>query len=235
LSTVNRFAQLDSVKIKRIGTVDHVARHLRAMISDGRLPQGERLPEIPLSAALGVSRNTLRDAIRVLVGEGLVQHELHRGAVVRTLSAEDVSDIYEIRRMLELSALAMLPLATAPRRAHLTATLDDCEAALAGGDYTTFVEHELEFHGGLVALLGSERLDRFFGQVLAELRLLFGELSSDSDPETSQRILSLYRRIVRAAEKGDHERAAKLLGGHLDSYEKRLCAVVAAEAQAHAE
>jgi DNA-binding GntR family transcriptional regulator len=231
-AVVNRFVGVESVKIKRVGTVDHVARHLRAMISDGRLPQGERLPEIPLSAALGVSRNTLRDAIRILSTEGLVQHELHRGAVVRTLSAADVGDIYRVRRMFELRALAMVRDAPARARERLDAALDACERALEAGDYTTFVEHELEFHGALVAVLGSERLDRFFSQVLSELRLVFGELSSDSEPETSRRILGLYRRLVRAAEKGDHERAAKLLAGHLDGYEKRLTAVVTVDAEA---
>ncbi|HEX3802801.1 MAG TPA: GntR family transcriptional regulator [Solirubrobacteraceae bacterium] len=223
---MSRFEQLANLRIERVGTIDQVARHLRAMISDGRLRQGERLPEIPLAEALGVSRNTLRDAIRVLAAEGLVLHELHRGAVVRTLSAADIADIYEIRRMLELKALPALPLAPEVARARIWSTLAQCEAAFEAGDYGSFIEHELEFHGALVAVLGSERLDRFFGQVLSELRLLFGELTSDNEPRATRHILGVFQRLVRAAEKGDFERATKLMGDHLDAYEKRLVALV---------
>lgn len=223
---MNRFAELPDLKIRRTGTVDQVAQHLRAMIADGRLTQGERLPEIPLSEVFGVSRNTLRDAMRLLAGEGLVQHELHRGAVVRALSPDDVSDIYGVRRMLEMRALEIAPRAPRELRARVHEALAACGDALAQSDYSGFVEHELEFHGALVGLLGSERFDRFFANVLGELRLLFSELSADSEPKASRAILALYRRIFRAAEKGDHATASKLLGAHLDTYESRLRATL---------
>jgi DNA-binding GntR family transcriptional regulator len=220
------FAELERVKIERIGTVDQIARHLRVMISAGHLPQGQRLPEVALAGALGVSRNTFRDAIRVLVTEGLVVHELHRGAIVRTLSAADISDIYALRRMFESQGLAALSGAPLEARNRIKTILDSCQAALDEADYIGFIESELEFHGALVSFLGSERLDRFFGQLLVELRLLLGELSSDSEAGKSRRILSLYRRLVRVAEKGDHEAAAALLGAHLDVYEERLRAAI---------
>ena len=204
---VNRFAALPELKIKRTGTVDQVAAHLRAMIADGRLSQGERLPEIPLSEALG--------------------GEHARGAVVRTLSSRDVADIYDVRRMLELRALAAAHCASTSLTRARNCGGAVGAAALDRGDYTSFVEHELEFHGALVGLLDSERLDRFFGNVLGELRLLFSELSSDSEPRTSRTILSVYRRVFRAAEKGDYEKAAQLLGTHLDTYERRLRASLA--------
>ena len=203
---MNRFAAVADLKIKRTGTVDQVAAHLRAMIADGRLSQGERLPEIPLSEALGVSRNTLRDAIRLLAAEGLVEHELHRGAVVQTLSPRDVGDIYGVRRMLELRALAAAPAAAPALRQRVKDVLRECEAALDRGDYTNFVEHELQFHGALVGLLDSPRFDRFFGHVLGELRLLFSELSSDREPKASRAILSVYRRLFRAAEPSPRQR-----------------------------
>jgi DNA-binding GntR family transcriptional regulator len=223
---MNRFQQLESVKIERIGTVEQVARHLRAMISAGRLRQGERLPEIPLAEALGVSRNTLRDGIRLLVGEGLVSHELHRGAVVRTLSVADIHDIYGIRQMLELRALRAIPGASQVELARVWTALERCEAGLAARDFAAFVEHELEFHAALVSLLRSERLDRFFGQVLSELRLLFGELTADNEPRQTKRILGIFQRLVRAAEGGDQELAAKLMTDHLAAYEERLAAIV---------
>ena len=217
-----RFAFGDDVKVKRIGATDQVAQQLRTMIADGRLPQGERLPEVPLAEAFGVSRNTLRDGIRVLASEGLVTHVLNRGAVVRSLSPEDVSDIYGLRRRLELEGLAAVPNAPDALRAGTHEALDACAAALGRGDYGDFVEHELDFHAALVSHLGSPRLDRFFAQVIGELRLLFSDLSSDSEAGRAAELLEMYRSIYASAEGGDITSAQRRLNEHLDVYEARL-------------
>jgi DNA-binding GntR family transcriptional regulator len=217
-----RFAFGDDVKVKRVGAPEQVAQQLRTMIADGRLLQGERLPEIPLAEALGVSRNTLRDGIRVLTSEGLLTHELNRGAVVRVLSPEDVSDIYDVRRRLELDALVAVPHAPSDIRARAIAALDTCAATLSRNDYAGFVEHELGFHAALVAHLKSSRLDRFFAHVIGELRLLFSDLRSDSEPARASEILELYRSIYASAERGDVAEAKRGLNQHLDVYESRL-------------
>src|SRR6185436_10676236 len=133
-----RFAFGEDVKVKRIGATDQVAQQLRTMIADGRLPQGERLPEVPLAEAFGVSRNTLRDGIRILASEGLLTHVLNRGAVVRSLSPEDVSDIYGLRRWLELDGLAAVPTAPGNVRAVAHQALDACAAAVGRDDYGDF-------------------------------------------------------------------------------------------------
>lgn len=212
----------EDAKVKRIGATDQVARQLRVMITDGRLPQGTKLPEVPLAEALGVSRNTLRDGIRVLASEGLVTHELNRGAVVRVLSPEDVSDIYDIRRRFELDALGSVKGADPSIRDRAQHALDACTSALRSDDYADFVENELEFHAALVAHLGSPRLDRLFTQVIGELRLLFSDLRSDSEPRLVRKILALYRDAYAAAERGQVKEAQKLLREHLDTYELRL-------------
>lgn len=223
----SRFAFLEKTELERVGSVDQVAQLLREMIADGHLAQGERLPEVPLSKAVGVSRNTLRDAIRVLGSEGLVTHELHRGAVVRVLSAKDINEIYEIRRSLELRALRRVSDGGEAALSPLQETLVACEDAVRRDDYTAFVEHELEFHGALVANLGNSRLDEFFGRVLGELRLLFSKLSSDSEPKAIKALLTFYRKLYTATKKGEVEEAEALLGDHLDRYEERLSSLVA--------
>jgi DNA-binding GntR family transcriptional regulator len=227
-----RFAFGDDVKVQRIGATDQVAQQLRTMIADGRLPQGERLPEIPLAEAFGVSRNTLRDGIRILASEGLVTHVLNRGAVVRTTSPEDVSDIYGLRRRLELEGLAAVPAAPGDVRAVALDALDACAGALARGDYGDFVEHELDFHAALVSHLGSPRLDRFFSQIIGELRLLFSDLRSDSEHGRAAEILEMYRWIYASAEAGDVANAQRGLREHLDAYETRLREVAGARLEA---
>lgn len=213
-------------KIQRSTAVDQAAQQLRAMIADGRLPQGERLPEIPLSEALGVSRNTVRDAIRMLISEGLVLHEMNRGAVIRVLGTEDIRDIYGVRRRLELDAILEVPGAPAElhRRAH--DAIDACSTALRDGNYSSFVEHELGFHAAIVAHLQSERTDRFFAHVLAELRLIYGDLASDNATGVTHALLDMYRTLYATAEAGDVDTARETLNSHLDLYEARMCAAL---------
>jgi DNA-binding GntR family transcriptional regulator len=212
----------DEIEVKRVGAAEQVAEQLRTMVADGRLPQGDRVSEVPLAEALGVSRNTLRDGIRILVSEGLLTHVLNRGAVVRVLSPEDVSDIYAVRRRFELDALAAVHSAPSEIRTRATAALEACAAALSRDDYSAFVEHELEFHAALVAHLASPRLDRFFAQVLGELRLLFSDLSADSESARAREILDTYRSIYASADNGKLEDAGRRLGEHLNAYESRL-------------
>jgi DNA-binding GntR family transcriptional regulator len=219
---VNGVLTGENLKIERVSTVDRVAQRLREMIAGGRLSQGERLREMPLAEAFAVSRGTIRDAIRALSADGLIVHEIHRGAVVRVLTEADIADIYNVRRMFELRALEEVasgnPAAT--RRAELA--LEACREAVELGDYMTFVERELDFHAALVSHLGSPRIDQFFAQVVGELRLVFGLLSDDSEHGTAKRIAARYRRIFLAARRGDVDAARTLLSNHLDAYEERL-------------
>src|SRR6476620_595676 len=88
-------ADLD-VRLK--STADQVAAALREAILDGRLAQGTYLREAPLSRKFGVSRNTIREATHILIGERLVTKQMHRGAFVSELDPDDIRDLYRLRR-----------------------------------------------------------------------------------------------------------------------------------------
>src|SRR5215467_1065540 len=96
---------MDRAQIKRVSVADQVAALLRQRILDGEFRPGTQLQELPLASSLGVSRNTMREAIRILALEGLLRRNLHRGVVVSQLSLRDVEEIYQLRRMLELPAV----------------------------------------------------------------------------------------------------------------------------------
>ena len=78
-----------------------VADKLRAMIESGDLEAGEWIDEVSLTHALGISRTPLREALKVLVGEGLLRLEPRRGCFVNQLSARDLDDIFPLMAMLE--------------------------------------------------------------------------------------------------------------------------------------
>src|SRR5260370_539820 len=91
--------------LPRSSTVDRVAERLRDLLLSGDFAPGTSLQEIPLANALGVSRNTLREAARTLVAEGLLSRTPHKGIVVPGLTPDDVKELFEIRELLELAAL----------------------------------------------------------------------------------------------------------------------------------
>jgi len=76
---------------------DLVATELRRLILDGTLRPGERLTEDRLAEQLGVSRNPIREAIRLLEGEGFLDVTARRGAFVATLSSSQAADLFEVR------------------------------------------------------------------------------------------------------------------------------------------
>src|SRR5690606_18662364 len=91
----------DRALLGRTSTAERVADILRSRIAEGYFPPGTRLSEDSIGGALGISRNTLREAFRLLTHERLLVHELNRGVFVRVLTVEDVEDIYRTRRLVE--------------------------------------------------------------------------------------------------------------------------------------
>ncbi len=96
------------VPITRVTLHDEVLTRLRDMIIDGSLPPGSRINEVQTGALLGVSRTPLREAIKTLASEGLVEILPARGAVVRRFGERDVFDILQVLKSLEQTAARLL-------------------------------------------------------------------------------------------------------------------------------
>jgi DNA-binding GntR family transcriptional regulator len=97
--------QAERPRLDRASTAGRVADVLRTRITEGSLAPGTRLSEEDIGTALGVSRNTLREAFRLLGHERLLVHQFNRGVFVRKLTVEDVRDLYQLRRILECGAV----------------------------------------------------------------------------------------------------------------------------------
>jgi DNA-binding GntR family transcriptional regulator len=153
---------------------ERAAAVIRDGIFEGRFHPGTPLPESALAKALGVSRNTVREAFRTLMGEQLLTYEPHRGVAVRSLHAEDVQDIYRLRRMHELAAIDLLREgATTVDESRLRASVEAGRAAGFRADWGLVGTANLQFHADIVALHGSSRLDDFFRRLMTEMRLGF--------------------------------------------------------------
>ncbi|AWT41897.1 MULTISPECIES: GntR family transcriptional regulator [Streptomyces] len=210
----------DRALLGRTSTAERVSDILRSRIADGFFPPGTRLSEDSIGGALGVSRNTLREAFRLLTHERLLVHELNRGVFVRVLTVEDVEDIYRTRALVECAVVRGLgepPYALD----GLAAAVAEGERATAENDWKALGTANIHFHRELVALAGSERTDEVMRSVFAELRLAFHVV--DDPRALHEPYLTRNRQILRTLQDGDRDGAERLLAVYLsDSLERMV-------------
>jgi DNA-binding GntR family transcriptional regulator len=204
--------------LSRASTAGRVAEILRSRITEGRLPPGTRLSEEDIGSALGVSRNTLREAFRLLTHERLLVHEFNRGVFVRRLTVADVHDLYRFRRLLEGGALRSA--SPSARFDDVRRAVEEGEEAAAAGRWVDVGTANMHFHQALAALAGSPRVEEAMRHVLAELRLVFHVMAA---PQTfHEPYLADNRRIVELLESGEREGASEALERYLTAAEEQL-------------
>ncbi|NVI85796.1 GntR family transcriptional regulator [Actinomadura sp. BRA 177] len=206
--------------LDRTSTAAWVAGLLRAQITDGRLVPGAQLPEKELAAAVKVSRNTVREAFRLLVQERLLVHEFNRGVFVRRVTADGLADLYRVRRILECEGVRCAPDAPRGALARLEAAVLDGEGAAAAGDWPHVGTADIRFHQALAALVGSPRVDEMIQHLLAEMRLVFHEMGSPR--EFHEPYLARNRRLYDLIAEGDVAAAERELRSYLDDAEAQL-------------
>lgn len=161
------------------GAACWVADVLRERILAGELRPGSPLRETALAARLDVSRNSLREGLRLLSADGLVAQVPNKGTAVSRLTMAEVRDIYRARRALEVQAATESAAASAERFTSMETAVADEERAERAQAWREALTAGLRFHHALVAVLGSSRLDSFFWTLLAQLRLAWAEAGDD--------------------------------------------------------
>nr|BAE95551.1 putative transcriptional regulator [Streptomyces kanamyceticus] len=182
---------------------------VRQRIVDRRYALGARLVEREVAEELRMSRVPVREALRALVAEGLLELLPHSGVRVRRLEPADVQHLYEVWEPLAVQAsrlaarqVAESSPAEPPGLAALRATLDHAEAASRADDGPRETAAHTAFHEGIVALTGNPLLARTMEQLSWQLQLLFG-MHAEPDHMRSQHRL-VYRHIAA----GDEETSA---------------------------
>ena len=200
---------------------DIAAHTLASRILRGELAPGTRLPEIELAAALEVSRNTLREAIKILAARGLVQLQRHRSATVSTLSADSVRDLYRMRRLFELSAIEASTGRPAEGFHEIGAAIEQLTQAATFDDPAAIIEADLAFHQAVVRLHGSERIQQAFTASLDELRLGLALLDARTEP-TLGGLVDDHRAMYGLLLRGEQDGCRDLLGAHLVASEEQV-------------
>ncbi|APF41051.1 GntR family transcriptional regulator [Neomicrococcus aestuarii] len=199
---------------------------LRKRISEGKLTPGSKLSEQALSEALGVSRNTLREAFAILSNESIITRIPNRGVFVARPSVEDIREIYRVRRMLEPAAILWAsPTPAQIKRLHeIIASARTARDAGASGSMATANQR---LHQELVAMCGSPTLDTVMEQVLAQMRLVFHAMAET--PDFHAQFVERNAALVQDIVDGKREEAAASLREYLVDAEAVLLEHVAAE------
>ncbi|MEP6990714.1 MAG: GntR family transcriptional regulator [bacterium] len=204
----------DIVPLRRQTLTGMTLVALRDRILQGGFPDGEPLRQDAIADELGVSRIPVREALRQLEAEGLVTFHPHRGAVVTTLSLEDITELFELRAEIESDVLRRsIPLMTPDDHRGATEILDAYDVALRDGEVSAWGELNWRFHSALYAparrpfTLGivsklHQHSDRYLRMQLA---LTHG----------ASRARQEHRAILAAAKKRDTRKAATLMRGHI--------------------
>jgi DNA-binding GntR family transcriptional regulator len=198
--------------------------YLRTEILEGRLQPGTELIEVALAGQLGVSRGPLREAIGRLAAEGLVTVSPRRGAVVRSLSREEFLELYQVREALERMAVQLaVPRLTDEQFQALAELNEAMDAHAARNEVDAFFDTNLAFHARLFEAAGNARLQDLYRQLLGQLGSY--RLRSLTLRGNLQRSVAEHKAILRAARRGDAERAARLMADHIRVPQRRAMAL----------
>lgn len=224
---------LTGFQVARTSTADQVAQALQEALLRGELTPGSRVRESVLAADLGVSRNTVREAMRILEQGGLIRHEVNRGAVVKPMETDEVADLYRVRELLERNAVDAVTRKT--DLGGVEAALEDLREAFHEGEVGRAVDQDLAFHAAIVALLGSPHIDRFFADLRHELRFCLAVLSvEDRETERPDELIEQHAAMLRALQARDRRGAKETLTAHVRANAERAATLLRAREEAQA-
>ncbi|MBO0842418.1 MAG: GntR family transcriptional regulator [Nocardioides sp.] len=207
-------------------TVDRVADELRRAVFEGELESGTPLREQAIAASLGVARSTVREALTLLVSEGLATRAPNRGVSVATPEAASVRDVCAARWVLEGAGVRNWHTTSEDARRRVHETLDAYIAAIErDAGYQELNERHLAFHISLVALTGSPRLVAMQEQLVVELKLALAQV--DRIRRNAHDQAESHAALVRLLDAGRIHDAESFLNAHLRNAAKDICAALA--------
>ena len=214
-----------TLSLEHASTVDRVVEELRRAVFDGELESGTPLREVALADSLGVSRSTIREALAVLVGEGLATREPNRGVHVAEADPDSVRDVCRARTVLEVAGVRQWPRADESLRAAVRQALTEyAEAVRDGASYQQLNEKHLAIHRSLVGLLDSPRLVATADALSAELRLALAQI--DRIRRNAHDQAGSHHHLLQLLEDGEIEAAAAEIESHLTDAEVAILAAL---------
>ena len=204
----------DIISIPRAALHEQVAQRLRQMLVEGRIAPGGKLNERELSELLNVSRTPLREAIKMLAAEGLVELLPNRGAIAVSLTEADVLNTFEVMAGLEgmageLAAQRITP----PELAEIQAMQYEMMAAYTRRDLSGYYAVNARIHGAISTAAQNPVLATVYQQVNARLQAL--RFRSNQDGEKWKRAVKEHEKMIEALVAHDGAAMRAILEQHL--------------------
>ena len=203
---------------------------LKKAIITGEIPAGERIVETEYADRLHISRTPLREALRKLERDGLVEYVMRRGVVVRAFTAEDVDQIYTIRNALEMLTLPyIIENATAEDIAGLREQLAEMDRYQAVDDVEALSPLARTFHTSLTRISGKARILRVIESQDEYIRRFSAMAIRQEDRRTAAH--EEHHRLVDYIEQKDLEHFTELMRSHIERSKENCLAALAAQKQ----
>lgn len=200
--------------IARAPLHEEVARRIRDLIVEGELAPGTRVPERELCARFGISRTPLREALKILASEGLVDLQHHKGAVIAQLTPALVDEMFEVMEALEaLAGELACARASDAALAEIAALHQQMLVRYAKRELSEYFQLNQRIHEAIVAAAGNTLLSQLYRGLSARIRR--ARYMANLSPARWRQAVAEHEQILAALTARDGARAARLLKEHL--------------------
>jgi DNA-binding GntR family transcriptional regulator len=213
-------AQDPTSQIERTSLHEEVTHRLRDMIVSLRLRPGERIQELEVAQLLGVSRTPVREAIKVLTAEGLVELLPLRGAIVKAFSAKDARDMLEVIALLETHAGERACQADQTQIDAILAMHQQMKVFFESRERLAYFALNQRIHEALIALADNDTLSMTHATLSKRMRSL--RYSGNSTPENWRGALDDHELITAALAKRDVKAIKKAVNDHFANTIQRV-------------
>jgi DNA-binding GntR family transcriptional regulator len=203
--------------VDRLCMSDHIRKELSKRIYDGTLKAGQRLVELEIAREFDTSQTPVREALRELESQRLVESIPYRGTRVRALSNQEMAEAYAVRGVLEEMAAKLAARLLGGNAQHLRRILKELHAAARADDLDAYAKSNYEFHRAVVLASRNSVLLQTWDSLSFETRIRLH--IAQSRPNLLERVLE-HDPVVAALEAGQGSKAGKLLRMHAESFMK---------------
>ena len=219
-------SSLSALEILRTKSLTSVVQEeIERMIWDEELEPNDRINEVTLAQRFGVSRGPVREACHALAAVGLLDITPSRGFSVRSLSAQEVAEMYEARAGLcGYMGMLLAERLTDSNLERLDVMVEKMDKAASAGDVERYYRLNLEFHHGLFSMTGNARLTQIYDGVVRELHLCRVKALSQAGALKASN--SEHRTIVETLAKRDPEQSFTVLSDHVKASHGRILAAM---------
>ena len=207
-------------QIARIPLHEEVTNRLRDMIVESRLVPGERIQELELAQQLGVSRTPIREALKVLTSEGLVELLPLRGAIVKVFTDKDAKDMLDVIALLEAFAGERVCQADPARIDAVLAMHQQMRALYAQRQRLEYFVLNQQIHEALIALADNETLSATHATLSKRMRSL--RYSGNASPENWTAAMAEHETMMAALEQRDGPALAAAMRDHIQNTWPRI-------------